>query len=266
MWQGAMAYGDLRSKIEALNKALAQVDHRLGYTEVKDRGRISEYRIHTLVGPDIVIRVGEDVAAAEAAVLKELAKMALYYKPALLLPDYPKWLVPEALAFCENFWTKPAPADIYLFGELIDLSKDIDMPCITREQLVYVGPDYLEPFRYWPTKKSAYTKDVYYNTCMDWNRAMYGLIERKRLPPSQAIDGLTRTLFEDVERIVGSLSGLPLVPPVDEEKVKGTVLRRTGKSVVLCFKALPRPIVLPAVIMTAVTGVVSANRGSQTSR
>jgi len=216
-----MQPGEAVTKMKALNEGLKRVNPGLGYTEEHDgAGRLVAYRVHYLnIFPDKDIPVGQGWGKAEETLLKELTMMAQHYKPSLLLPVFPNWLVPEAQEFCNH----PKPG-LYYFGSVITFPSNLSgIPCTTREQLVWASTTSLEVFRYWSTDRFAYSKDVYYNACMHWNLEMWHYIERRELPPSVAIQELKHLQRELIDKICEHLlidQGLRIVETMADQVVE----------------------------------------------
>jgi hypothetical protein len=200
---------DVQARVEKLNKGLKSFSPKLGYSEVRDRGRLVKYTVHTQVlgDRDILVQPGRETVAKEK-LLHELENLARYFKLPVSVPDQPKlpvWLVAEAWTFCDHPQT-----GLHRFGKQITIrgtgAGGRLEEYITKEQLVYVSATSLEVFRYFPTERARFKDNLHYNAATGWNLSMYHYIEKQGLPPSRARDSLVALQRELIEKIVRELA------------------------------------------------------------
>ena len=100
-------------RIRPLAEGLKKRCPRIGYTEVKQGGRLSKYIVHKLVLRDTEIPIlpGRELEASKK-LLSELETLARAYAPGLLLPKarkLPLWMNNEARTFASRATPNDSP-------------------------------------------------------------------------------------------------------------------------------------------------------------
>lgn len=172
-------------KIRPLAEGLKKRNPKLGYTEVKQGGRVAKYIVHNLTGDiEIPVLPGRGLESSKK-LLTELVNQARAYAPGLVAPKVrkcPLWMNDKARTFALR--ATAANKGVHRFGKDIRI---IGQPQPTKQQIIYVAQDYLEAFFYYdPASPKIQNKPALKTVANDWNLTMYTWVEKQGFSPSSA--------------------------------------------------------------------------------
>ena len=193
-------------EIRPLAEGLKRRQPRIGYKEVKQGGRLTQYVVHTLLrgNIEIPVRPGRELEASKK-LLSELETLARAYAPGLVAPNVrklPLWMNDQARAFASR--ATGNNRGVHRFGTEISI---IGEPGPTKQQIVFVGQDYLEAYLYFdPKSPKIQGRSALQTMANDWNLSMYTWVEKQGHSPLSARDKLISLNKELIRELIMALA------------------------------------------------------------